>query len=130
MEAVMMIDGYIQSHDLDAPPEALPDLRDGMQQPVIEELDLRAAGIRTIIWAMGYSFDYSLVKLPVQDENGFPIQKSGMTRFPGLHFAGMPWMPSERSGFLIGVGKATEKIAMRIAAPGPEINLSETRLRR
>jgi putative flavoprotein involved in K+ transport len=114
LEAVKMIDGYIQANGLDAPAEELPQLREGYKQPLIEELDLKAAGINTVIWAMGYTFDYSLVKLPVCDGDGFPIQRSGVTRYPGLYFVGMPWMPGERSGFLLGVGDSAKHIAQNI----------------
>jgi putative flavoprotein involved in K+ transport len=114
-EALKMIDSYIESNGLDAPPEELPRLRDGYEQAVIAELDLKAYGIQTVIWAMGYTFDYSLVKLPVRDGDGFPIQTNGVTDYPGLYFAGMPWMPTERPGFLLGVGERAGTIASRIA---------------
>jgi putative flavoprotein involved in K+ transport len=113
-EVLTMIDGYILEHRLDAPPEDVPQLRDGYAQPIVEEFDLKAAGITTVIWAIGYTFDYSLVKLPVQDEDGFPIQTSGVSSYPGLYFVGMPWMPSERSGFVLGVGEAAQQIASHI----------------
>jgi putative flavoprotein involved in K+ transport len=115
LEVLKMIDSYIQEHGLDAPPEDMPQLREGYEQPIIEELDLKAAGINTVIWAIGYTFDYSLVKLPVHDEDGFPIQTSGVTSYAGLYFVGMPWMPSERSGFLLGVGESARQIAAKIA---------------
>lgn len=105
-----MIDSYIDEHRLDAPMEDLPQLQDGFGQPLVEDLDLKKEGIHTIIWAMGYSFDYSLVKLPVLDQDGFPIQTHGVTDYPGLYFIGMPWMPSERSGFLIGVHESARRI--------------------
>jgi putative flavoprotein involved in K+ transport len=114
-EVLKMIDGYILEHGLDAPVEDVPQLRDGYAQPLIEELELKAAGISTMIWAIGYTFDYSLVKLPVRDADGFPIQTSGVSSYPGLYFVGMPWMPTERSGFLIGVGEAAQRIAANIA---------------
>lgn len=111
-----MIDGYIQATGLAAPVEELPQLRDGFAQPIIEELDLQAAGISTVIWALGYTFDYGLVKLPVRDDDGFPIQTNGVTSYPGLFFVGMPWMPSQRSGSLLGIGNDAEHIASSIAA--------------
>lgn len=115
-DVLNMIDGYIAKQGLDAPAEEVPPLRDGFAQPIFEELDLSAARINTVIWALGYTFDYSLVKLPVVDRDGFPIQDSGVTNFPGLYFVGMPWMPSERTGFLFGVGDAAERTAAHIAA--------------
>jgi putative flavoprotein involved in K+ transport len=113
-ELTNMIDEYIAMHNLDVPPEQIKKLNDGYEQKIIEELDLEKEGINCIIWAVGYKFDYSLVKLPVVDQDGFPIQDSGITKYPGLFFAGMPWMPSERSGFLLGIGDAAKTIADRI----------------
>lgn len=111
LEVQKMIDGYIQANGLDAPEEDLPQWRDGFGQPVITELDPRAAGINAIVWATGYAHDYGFVKLPVCDETGFPVQEQGVTRHPGLYFVGMPWMPSLKSGILAGVGEFAEHIA-------------------
>jgi putative flavoprotein involved in K+ transport len=110
-----MIDGYIAQQGLDAPPETLPELRDGFDQPIIERLDLDEAGVTSVIWATGYSFDYSLVKLPVFDADGYPIQDRGVTAFPGISFAGLPWMPTDRTGSLLGIGEFTEHLAATIA---------------
>lgn len=60
-----MIDDFIEETGADAPREEVPKLRDGYNTEVITELDLKTAGIGTIIWAMGYKWDFSLVKLPV-----------------------------------------------------------------
>jgi len=116
-EALKMIDGYIEANGLDAPPEELPQLRDGYEQPEALKLDLKIHDIKTIIWAMGYTFDYSLVKLPVRDGDGFPIQTNGVADYPGLYFSGLPWMPTERPGSLLGVGERAGDIASQIAKP-------------
>jgi putative flavoprotein involved in K+ transport len=110
-----MIDGYIQQNQLDAPVEELISLNDGYSQPIIEELSFKKEKINTVIWATGYKFDYSLVKLPVLDNDGFPVQSHGVTNYRGLYFAGLPWMPSEKSGFLIGVGDSARYIASHIS---------------
>jgi putative flavoprotein involved in K+ transport len=115
LEVLKMIDGYILANGLDAPLEDVPQLHDGYAQPMIEELDLKSAGITSVIWAMGYMFDYSLVKLPIRDGDGFPIQTRGVSSYAGLYFVGIPWMPSERSGFLLGVGESARHIAANIA---------------
>jgi putative flavoprotein involved in K+ transport len=122
VEVLSAVDGYIQASGLDAPTEEVTKPQDGYEQPIIEELDLKAAGISTVIWAMGYSFDYSLVKLPVLDSEGFPIQTSGITRYPGLYFVGLPWMPSERTGFVLGVGDSARHIASAIAKTSPVLS--------
>jgi putative flavoprotein involved in K+ transport len=110
-----MIDGYIEANGLDVPPEELTHLRDGYEQPIIEELDLKEAGISTVIWAIGYTFDFSLLKLPVFDKDGFPVQTNGVTNYPGIYFVGMPWMPSLKSGTLMGVGESARHVASNIA---------------
>lgn len=104
-ELVKIIDQYIENSGLDVPPEKLPELTDGFEIPEIEELDLDATGITTIIWASGYSFDFSLVHLPVFDGDGFPIQERGVTTYPGLYFVGLPWLYKQKSGLLLGVGE-------------------------
>lgn len=108
------IDSYIQANELDIPKEEVTVLRDGFDQLVIEELDLKKEGINTIIWANGFTWDYSFVKLPVRDRDGFPIQSGGATNYKGLYFVGQPWMPTEKSGFLLGVGAHAQYIASKI----------------
>jgi putative flavoprotein involved in K+ transport len=114
LEIQKMVDGYIRANGLDAPADELPQLRDGFGQPVIEELDLKAAGTNTVIWATGYTFNFSLVKLPVFGQDGFPIQTRGVSNRTGLYFVGMPWMPSLRTALLFGVGESAQHIASSI----------------
>lgn len=116
-EATGMIDSFIAAQGLDAPAEVLETLRDGYAQAAITELDLQREWVSTIIWATGYTFDYSMIKLPVFDQDGFPVQSRGVTKYPGLYFAGIPWMPSERTGFFLGVGESAHHIASQIAGP-------------
>ncbi len=115
-EAVKLVDDYIEKSGLDAPEERLPQLRDGYQAKVVSELDCRTAGIGSVIWATGYAFDFSLVKLPVLDGDGYPVQKRGVTNYPGLYFVGLPWLHTQKSGLLIGVGEDAAFIASKIIA--------------
>jgi putative flavoprotein involved in K+ transport len=112
---VASVDRYIEKTDLEVSAEELPVLRDGYEAEEITELSLRAAGIATVIWAMGYDFDFDLVKLPVADEFGYPIQKRGVTEHPGLYFVGLPWLHKMKSGLLLGMGEDAEFIAAAIA---------------
>jgi putative flavoprotein involved in K+ transport len=96
--------------------ESVPKLRDGYAQEVLTDLDLQSSGIGTIIWATGYNFDFSLVKVPLVDTDGYPIQKRGVTDYDGLYFLGMPWLHSRRSGILFGVGDDAAYIAQHIGA--------------
>jgi putative flavoprotein involved in K+ transport len=57
-----------------------------------------------------------MVQLPVVDADGFPLQTGGITSYPGLYFVGIPWMPGEDTGFLLGFGKICNRVASAIAA--------------
>jgi len=116
IEALKQIDAYIARTGLSAPLEAIPQLHDGYAQEQITELDLQARGISTVIWATGYSFDFNLVRLPVVDADGYPIQKRGVTDYEGLYFIGMPWLHSRKSGILCGVGEDAAYLAAHMAA--------------
>ena len=37
---------------------------------------------RHVIWATSYAFDFSLVKLPVLDKDGFPIRQAASPPIP------------------------------------------------
>ena len=113
---IQMVDRYIAANGVDAPAETLPVMKDGYSCPLESELDLESAGITTVIWALGYSFDFSLVRLPVFDEAGFPVSESGVTRFPGLYFAGMPWLPGQKSGILLGMAEQARIVASHIGS--------------
>lgn len=110
-----MIDEYIAQAGLDAPPETVTVGTDAYHAPVVTELDVRSAGISTIIWAVGFSFDFSLVRLPVTDSFGYPNTQRGVTTYPGLYFLGMPWLRSQASGLLMGVGEDAAYLAEKIA---------------
>ena len=115
-ELVGRIDSLIAQTRVDAPTEELPALRDGYLADEIIELNLKAAGITSIVWAIGYMFDFSLVRLPVFDTYGYPVQKRGVTEYPGLFFVGLPWLHKQKSGLLVGVGEDAEFVASAIAA--------------
>ena len=112
------VDAFIAKTGLKAPqpePDPIDEARSeaGRNSPVT--LDLKSAGISTVIWANGYSHDYSFVHFPVFDDLGFPLQRRGITRFPGLYFLGMNLLYKRKSGILLGVGEDAEHIASHIA---------------
>jgi putative flavoprotein involved in K+ transport len=108
------VDKFIEKQGLLAPEDTQPELRDGYDAPIITELDLESAGISTIIWATGYSFDFSWVKFPIFDEFDYPVQRRGVTEQTGLYFLGLPWLHTVHSGLLWGVGADAAHIAEHI----------------
>jgi putative flavoprotein involved in K+ transport len=111
---VAKIDSYIEKHRLEIPQDILPQLTAGFEQPERDELSLAQANIRSIIWATGYSFDFSMVRLPVFDDDGYPIQQRGVTSYPGLYFVGLPWLHNAKSGLIFGVSKDAAHVASHI----------------
>jgi len=108
------IDEFIAKNGVDVPEEALPVLTDGYRVRVIPELNLVDANITTVIWATGYSFDFSMVQLPIFDSDGYPMQERGITDYPGLYFVGLPWLHNARSGLLSGLAQDAGHIAAAI----------------
>jgi putative flavoprotein involved in K+ transport len=108
------IDGYIEKHRLMVQQEVLPQLTAGFDQPERDELDLSQANVRSVIWTTGYSSDFSMVRLPVFDSDGYPIQQRGVTSYPGLYFVGLPWLHNAKSGLLFGVSEDAAHVASHI----------------
>ena len=109
--AIKQIDAYIQKNGMDAPAEEVTILDFAYLAPEIHSLDLLAENVSAIIWATGYSCDYSLVQLPLLDAYGYPSTDRGITHYPGLYFLGLQWMNKFKSGFLMGVGKLAQYLA-------------------
>jgi putative flavoprotein involved in K+ transport len=113
------IDSFIKIRRLDFPEETLPHLTAGFQQEDRGSLDLNLANVTSVIWATGYSFSFSMVRLPIFDADGYPIQQRGVTRYPGLYFAGLPWLHNARSGLFFGLAEDSEYIASHIIDRSP-----------
>ena len=116
------VDDYIAKNKLNIPEESTPvnssPSQEGRASTPILELDLRAAGITSIIWATGFGNDYDWLKLPLLDERGEPLHERGVTEFPGIYFLGLRWLYKRKSGFLSFGGPAEDAtyLAEQIAA--------------
>ena len=113
-DTLRAIDAHIEAHAGDAPPRgefdaALMAPRPALPEP--EGLDLRQAGIGTVIWALGYGYDFAWIECPVLDGKGAPLHRRGVTQVPGLYFLGLPRMHKVKSAFLWGVGEDAAHIA-------------------
>jgi putative flavoprotein involved in K+ transport len=96
------IDAYIARAGIDAPQEApFEKAWAPVQDPT--SLDLAAAGITSVIWAIGFRADYRWIDLPAFDGRGHPTFKRGVSPVPGLYFLGLPWLNTWGSGRILGV---------------------------
>ncbi len=112
-------DAYAAEHRLELPEE--PEARNFLPDPgcvmnPILRLDLKAAGITTIIWATGFAQDFGWVKVDTFDENGRPRHNRGVSNVPGLYFLGLPWLSNRASSFIWGVWHDAKYLADKIAA--------------
>lgn len=96
-----------------APAAPRPRVITGFESPP-SAIDLKAQGIATVIWAVGFKRDYSWLKVPVLDAGGELIQSGGVTASPGLYALGLRFMRRRKSNFLDGVGTDAEEIAAEI----------------
>jgi putative flavoprotein involved in K+ transport len=110
-------DAYAERNGLDLPPEPEaheigPD-PDCMTNPILE-LDLKKAGITTILWATGYALDFGWLKVDAFDETGRPKHQRGVSAERGVYFLGLPWLSRRGSSFIWGVWHDARFIADQI----------------
>lgn len=113
------IDAYlaragIMPPPLEDDPADVPDPQAGCASS-LRRLDLRAAGISTIIWSTGFTGDFSWIHLPVLDAEGQPVHEQGISPVRGLYFIGFPWLISRKSGLIYGIDADAHAIARAIS---------------
>jgi putative flavoprotein involved in K+ transport len=113
-----LVDGHVARHALDVPedPEARamrPDPADLLDP--IRRLEIRSAGITSVIWCTGYGCDFGWIDLPVLNAQGEPAHRDGVTDIPGLYFIGLQWLSRMNSSFLSGIGQDAARLAQHIA---------------
>ena len=118
-DIIKLFDETIEKQGLDVPEDLevrAEELAEHEPLPETTELNLRDADITSIVWAMGYRFDFSWVKLPVFDEDGYPVQARGVTTQPGLYFLGLHFLHTRKSGLFLGVGDDAAHVAEHLSA--------------
>ena len=80
----------------------------------LTELDLRKAGISSVLWTSGYAPDYSWLDLPILDEFGTPRHVRGVTEVPGLMMLGMLFQHDNASANLVGIARDAAYLASRL----------------
>jgi putative flavoprotein involved in K+ transport len=78
-------------------------------------LNLAEAGIGSIIWATGFTVDYSWLQVDAFDSKGKPRHQRGVSTEPGIYFLGLPWQSRRGSTFIWGVWHDAKYIADQIA---------------
>lgn len=83
----------------------------------IEFSDGSSITVDHVIWATGFRFDYSWLRIPdALDGQGRPLHDQGVSPVPGLYYVGLPWQTSRNSALIGGVGRDAEAIVHRICS--------------
>jgi putative flavoprotein involved in K+ transport len=112
------IEEYIAANALTAPPVE-PDPADEPDKncscvSAMTSIDLQKEGIRSIVWATGFSSDLSYLKDRVVDAGGRPVHRNGISGVAGLYFLGLPWLRKRKSGTIPGIAEDAAFIAERL----------------
>jgi putative flavoprotein involved in K+ transport len=78
-------------------------------------LPLTANGIRTVIWATGFTRAYPWLRLPVLTAHGEIHHQGGVTGEPGLYVLGLHFLRRRKSAFIDGVGDDARVLATHLA---------------
>jgi len=109
------IDGFVTANGM----SQLIDAPDPPVSAVLDvgstEIDLKASGIETVVWATGYRRSYPWLRVPVLGHNGEIEHQGGMTRSLGLYVLGLRFLRRRKSNFIDGVGQDAAALAQHIA---------------
>jgi putative flavoprotein involved in K+ transport len=113
------VDAYLARTGITPPPleddpADEPDPQAAYVSPTLQ-LNLRSAGVSTVIWATGFTPNFNWIHLPAFSAEGAPIQERGVSPVHGLYFIGFPWLYSRKSGILYGVEEDAHYLANAIA---------------
>ncbi len=103
------IDKYIAKSGTKAPESNLEPV-DWWPELEPATLDLRQAGVGSVIYGTGFRFDFGWIDFPVFDERGYPRYERGVTEVPGLYLTGLHWMHTAGSGLFYQVGRDAEYV--------------------
>lgn len=111
-------DAWVARNGADLPEE--PEAREMLPDPAcvtdpLLSLDLAEAGITSIVWATGYTLDFSWLKVDAFAGNGKPRHQRGVSAEPGVYFIGLPWLSRRGSSFIWGVWHDAKFVADHIA---------------
>jgi putative flavoprotein involved in K+ transport len=112
-------DAYVDRNGLDFPEE--PGARkiesdpECVTNPILELKLAAAVGIRSLIWATGFTADFSWLKVDAFDDKGRPKHQRGVSVEPGIYFLGLPWQSRRASSFIWGVWHDAKHLADHIS---------------
>jgi putative flavoprotein involved in K+ transport len=110
------IDEYISAKGFEPEVGEVPDLRSIAATGTRTGVDLRSAGIATVIWATGYGRSYPWLKVPVLDARSEIIHRKGITPVDGMYVLGLNFLSQRNSNFIDGVRHDAQRLAAHITS--------------
>ncbi len=98
-----LVDDHIAQRSIlasDPVPDARP--RGPLPRHDAASLNLRSAGVNTVIWSTGFTGDLSWVHLPLIGSDGRPQHDGCAAASPGVWYVGFPWLTRRSSGIFYG----------------------------
>ena len=96
-------------------------VRDGL--PLLD--DGTTLDVANVIWCTGYNPGFSWIDLPVFDEDGEPMHRSGIVDGePGLYFVGLRFLHSATSDTVTGMRRDARRVAKHIVGQARTRKLS------
>lgn len=116
-ETLSLIDKYITENSIEAPAN---DIKPVSWRPASlpQTIDLEQAGISSVIYGTGFTYDFSWIDLPIFDDRRYPRYERGVTEIPGFYFVGLHWMHTAGSGLFSQVGCDAEYVVEQINLRG------------
>ncbi len=115
LQTIAVIEARIDQLGLtpDTPPPSPAEATDerALPEPAPRTLDIKAAGISSVVWAIGYGLDFSWVHCGAFDEDGAPQHDRGVSPVAGLYFLGLAGLHSAGSSVFWGVGRDADYLA-------------------
>lgn len=113
------VDQFIAAAGIEAAPatpdEAMTQFERLDDMAAIREIDLADEEISTVIWATGFTGNFSYLGFDVGfDDHGVPIHDDGISVVDGIYFCGFPWMRIQSSGLIYGSAIDAKVIAEHI----------------
>jgi putative flavoprotein involved in K+ transport len=109
------VDNFIERSGATAPPDHDDAAGGQVETTSPDTLDLRDSDINSVVWATGFTGDYSWLHLPILDDAGQPAHVDGATTEPGVWFIGLPWLSRRNSGIFYGFPVDADRIASAIS---------------
>ena len=114
------VDAYIDNHGISAPEPTAAELAGGLNSDddeiqIVSTVDLQDANINTVIWATGFTYDFSWIDDLKTDAQGYPVMHDGAGSLDGLYFCGLNWMTRRKSGILYGVEEDAKLVADQLS---------------